>query len=459
MQPDQKHAWLNEGINKTFTALIPMVAESKPRSLSPKTIFTSSSLGVSTNRDAYVYGYNKLALEARVDSFISDYNAEVARWIGSARPKGTDLDNFVKYDKVKWSEHLKKEMAREKYGEFDHTLISFASYRPFSKKWIYYSSLMVDRPGSFEEYFPTPETQIKNRIICLTDSGSEKPFMAMVTNSATDLHFVGSGVATQCFPLYTYALDGKIRRENITDWALTQFRAEYGSDVTKPNIFHYVYALLHHPEYRERYKENLKRELPRVPLVEDVPPAPILGSQTERTRKEGAASTEGAASNAPTSCSGTPELGRGGIFRTFVSAGERLAALHLGYEQADEYPLTWTETEGVPFSWRVTKMRLSGDKTELKVNAGLTLSGIPPEVFQYRLGNRSALEWVLDQYQVTTDKRSGIGSDPNRSDDPEYIVRLVGRVITVSTETVKIVGALPTLGFGAEKKAASSEVS
>jgi predicted helicase len=124
-------------------------------------------------------------------------------------------------------------------------------------------------------------------------------------------------------------------------------------------------------------------------------------------------------------------------------AGEKLAKLHREYEQLDPYALKWIETPDVPLSYRVEKMKLERDKKSLHVNDALTLTDIPPETFEYRLGNRSALEWVIDQYQVSTDKRSGIVSDPNRADDPEYIVRLVGQVVRVSLETAKIVAGLP----------------
>ena len=157
---------------------------------------------------------------------------------------------------------------------------------------------------------------------------------------------------------------------------------------------------MHHPEYRTKFADNLKRELPRIPLAPD--------------------------------------------FFAFAKAGKTLAQLHLDYEKLKAYPLKWIYTEGVPLSYRVEdKMRLSKDKTSLRINPSLTLAGIPPEVFGYRLGNRSALDWVIDQYQVSEDKRSGIRSDPNRADDEEYIVRLVGQVVQVSLETVKIVNGLP----------------
>ena len=175
-------------------------------------------------------------------------------------------------------------------------------------------------------------------------------------------------------------------------------------EITKLDIFHYVYGLLHHPEYRRRYAANLKRELPRIPYAED--------------------------------------------FGAVAGIGRELMGLHVGYESQPEYPLERRETGRL--DWRVDKMSLSKDKTQLKYNEFLTLSGIPAEVFEYRLGNRSALEWVVDQYRVTVDKRSGIRNDPNREDDPEYIVRLIGQVVGVSVETVRLVKALAGLAVLAE---------
>ena len=198
------------------------------------------------------------------------------------------------------------------------------------------------------------------------------------------------------------------RRENITDWALDRFRTHYRDHtITKWDIFHYVYGLLHHSGYRQRYQANLKRELPRIPFAPD--------------------------------------------FRAFAAAGARLAQTHVGYEEQPEYPLTQIETPGRPLDWRVERMRLSKDRTLLTYNGFLTLDGIPAAAFDYRLGNRSALEWIIDQYRVKTDKRSGIVNDPNRGDDPQYILRLIAKVITVSLETVEIVAALPGLGIGKEE--------
>ena len=241
--------------------------------------------------------------------------------------------------------------------------------------------------------------------------------------------------------------DGLNRWENITNWALGYFRKQYGDKkISKWDIFHYVYGVLHHPEYREKYAENLKRELPRIPMAKH--------------------------------------------FRGFAEAGRALARLHVEYEAVEPWPLKFIETGGIartgplahpsaslgtgargsdskagplaygrgsdknrptaqkgvpwlPFTYRVIdKMRLAKDRKSVRVNESLTLGGIPAEAFEYRLGNRSALEWVIDQYRVREDKRSGIRQDPNRDEDEEYIVRLVVRV---SVETVRIVKGLPGL--------------
>lgn len=161
--------------------------------------------------------------------------------------------------------------------------------------------------------------------------------------------------------------------------------------------------MLHHPGYRERYAENLKRDLPRIPLLK---------------RRE--------------------------AFEAAVSVGRALMELHVNYEQQPEYPLRSLEDSAVPYRemLRVEKMRLTPERNAIVVSKGLTLADVPQECFRYRLGNRSALEWVLDQYQVTKDARSGIVSDPNRPDDPEYIVRLLRQVVTVSVETVRLVDEL-----------------
>lgn len=284
--------------------------------------------------------------------------------------------------------------------KFDQVKLRPALYRPFTKTWIYFDHLLNQRRYQQHYIYPTNETENTNRSIALTDLGSEKPFMVLVTSGIVDLHLVGAGCGTQCFPFYAYDEDGGNQRENITDWSLEAFRQQYKPKrINKWDIFHYIYGVLHHPGYREKFADNLKRELPRIPFAKD--------------------------------------------FGAFARAGQELAALHLDYEKLEQFELDWLETPDVPLSYHVEKMKLTKDKTAVIVNPSLMLAGVPPEAFEYRLGNRSALEWVIDQYQVTEDNRSEIRFDPNRADDPEYIVRLVGQVIHVSVETVRIVKSLP----------------
>jgi predicted helicase len=407
LRPSETGDWFAPETASEFSAFPALATKDAKAGRDQRAIFCQFSGGVKTNRDVVVYDFDPGELKTRVEAFLEDYNAEVDRYRrvgGRAR-----MDEFVHYEKVKWSESLKANVRRGIYGTFDASSIRHCLYRPFAVRALYFDELLNERRYQLPQVFPTRDAERENTMIALTTLASEKPFMVLVAKILADIHLVGAGSATQCFPFYIYDQDGTNRRENITDWALAHFRNHYGNKrLTKWDIFHYVYAVLHHPGYRQRYAENLKRELPRIPLAAD--------------------------------------------FRAFASAGEKLARLHLDYEKLDPWPLDWLETPGVPLSYRVEKMRLAKDKRSLVVNASLTLGSIPPEVFEYRLGNRSALEWLIDQYQVSEDQRSGVRSDPNRADDPQYIVRLVGQVVRASVETVAIVETFERSNvFGAGK--------
>jgi len=242
-----------------------------------------------------------------------------------------------------------------------------------------------------------------------------------MTDSLPDLESISKG---QCFPLYFYesavgqqesvfaeataAQEGYVRHDAITDAALDTYRKIYGEPtITKEDLFYYAYGILHSPEYRERFEADLKKELPRIPYAKD--------------------------------------------FHAFSKAGRELGNLHVNYETAPKYPVTVTNTHPTPNSLdalRVTKMRFANknDKSRLKFNAHITINDIPTKAHEYQVNGKSALEWLIDRYQVTTDKKSGIKNDPNEwSDDPCYILDLVQRVITVSVETVRIVNSLPPL--------------
>ena len=332
--------------------------------------------------------------------FIEIYNTTVDRK-RRLDPNGP-VEEFIDTNdpEIKWSHRVKQSLRGLESSRYDESHFRSALYRPFTRKYLYFDHFWNERRYLQYRIFPTADSEMENQLIWLK-VGQEWPMFALMVNRIPEALPQGG---SQCFPFYTYDEDGTNRRENITNWSLTVFRDNY-QDVTieKESIFHYVYGLLHHPAYRDRYRENLKRDLPHIPFAPD--------------------------------------------FWTFAKAGERLAEMHVGYEQQPEYRLNRIENPDEPLNWCVVQMKLSGDKTQIRYNDFLTLDGIPPKAFEYRLGNRSALEWVIDQYRVKTDRRSGIESDPNRADDKQYIVRLIERVITVSLETVAIVEGLPELGI------------
>ncbi len=393
IQPDKKHTWLTDGLHSEFDDFLPLgTKEAKIKNASDEgVIFKWYSGGIKTNRDAWAYNFSQSELANNMQRMIETYNDQVFKWTQQA-DKQTQVDNFVWYDdhKISWSESLKANLKRGKFTKFEINKIRQSLYRPFTKSNLFFDRMFNERVYVFPKIFPTPKTETENKVICCTNH-SQIPFAVQITNCIPDVAVGGRN--GQCFPFYTYDEDGTNRTENITDWALNHWQQHYQDKaITKWALFYYVYALLHHPDYREKYAQNLKRELPRLPLA--------------------------------------PQ------FWDFAHAGKQLADLHLNYEQAKPYPLEEIENPKYPFSLEVDKMRLSKDKTQLIYNNFLTLKGIPKQAFDYKLGNRSALDWIIDQYRIKIDKRSGIVNNPNRLDDEEYIVRLIGQVVFVSVETV-----------------------
>ena len=408
IQPDARYTWLTEGLREDFETFLPIgskQAKTEKGEVSD-VIFHQFSSGVKTNRDAWAINFDEDALSENVIRMIDTYNTQVLKW---QQQTGQDVDDFVAYDseKINWSSGLKQKLISGHIAEFNSERTRQVLYRPFTKSHLYFDRFMAERVYVFPSIFPTPQTETENRVICVNVS-REKPFTCLITDCISEHIMTGGfGSAGQYFPFYIYDEDGTNRRENITGWALAQFREHYKDEtITKWDIFHYTYALLHHPAYREHYQVNLKRDLPHIPYA--------------------------------------PK------FWEFVEAGKRLADIHIHYEDQPQYKLDLIETPDTPLDWRVAQMKFSKDKTQIKYNDFLTLAGIPAEALQYRLGNRSALEWVVDQYRVKTDRRSGIENDPNRADDETYIVDLIRKVISVSLETVKIVEQLSGLDIGAE---------
>lgn len=399
--PDAKHNWLTEGMHDEFETFIPLgTKEAKAaKTAEVETIFKTYSNGLATARDVWAYNFDYKTLVENINRFIDFYDEQVFKWTRSDKQK--KIDEFVAYDtaKIAWSEGLKNNLKAGKTVSFEESKMRMSLYRPFTKQYLYFDRIINERVYVFPSIFPTLKSEHENQTISVGLYG-RKAFSALASDKITNLNFYGD--PQQSFPFYVYSEDGANRRENVTDWALRKFREDYKDDqITKRDIFHYVYAVLHHPVYRAKYAANLKRELPRVPFAPD--------------------------------------------FWAFAEAGDRLAALHVNYESQTPFPLEQVENPDAEFSLRVEKMRLSKDKTELRYNDFLTLKNIPPAVYEYRLGNRSALEWIVEQYQVSTDARSGITNDPNRADDPNYILRLIGQIVSVSVETVGTIKELEKL--------------
>ena len=403
IQPDARHTWLTEGLDPEFETFIPIgsKAAKNRKTQDGEAIFSLYSSGIVTSRDNLVYAFNLPLLQERVHTFIEIYNTTVDQ--KRRHDPKTPVESFINTTdpRIKWSRQVKASLKKLEPSIYEDAHFRTALYRPFCQQYLYFDNFWNEERYQHYRIFPTPETESENRMICVAGIGDRKGFGCLTTNriSTFDLAFEKA----QCFPFYTYNEDGTNRQENITDWALAKFRTHYSDDtISKWDIFHYTYGILHHPLYREKYEMNLKRDLPHIPFAED--------------------------------------------FWEFTEAGAQLADLHLNYESYPKYEkLELQETPNMQVDWRIERMKFSKDKTQIRYNDYLTLDGIPAEAFEYRLGTRSALEWVVDQYRVKVDKRSGIKNDPNCADQPRYIVDLIARVITVSLKTVEIVAGLPTL--------------
>ena len=417
LRPNRHHTWLVSATEEEFESHIPIGSKEAKRTKTekPETIFKTYSGGIKTHRDVYVYDYEYDSLAKRARQFIENYNAEVDRY-QRQNPKPENVDDFVDYDKIKWGMSLKQHLKRGNYAKHSLDKIRTTLYRPFTKKYLFFDRILCEVVYQQPYFYPNEQAEVENQIIICSDvSYRANTFSALISDVIPDVHLCASVDSHQCFPFYVYDADGGNRKENITDWALARFRSHYKDEsISKWDIFYYVYGILHHPGYRSRYAIDLKRQLPRIPFARR--------------------------------------------FRAFSQAGKTLAGLHLDYETSERYELDWQASQK-SISYRVDKMLPQNKRKSkvgytvydrLKVNGSLTLRGIPERAFAYRLGNRSALDWIVDQYRVKTDKRSGIVHNPNGwSDDERYIVNLVERVIGVSLRTVEILDELAKIPFGA----------
>ncbi|MBF6446581.1 DEAD/DEAH box helicase [Nocardia elegans] len=399
-------------------------------------VFEVHSGGLKTNRDAWVYNYSHSRIESNVRSMIKFYNSQVGEFVDKhgARPlvdRKKLVDDFVVNDpaQISWSGSLKGELAAGRAIGFDAEGIRTSTYRPFDREHVYFDKVLNERRYQLPLAFPTKHHS--NIGIYQVGAGSAVPFSVIMTRDLPNLHVTGAGSGGQFFPRFTYAkpdsddgaLDfvvgenavdewGYCRVDNITDAILRHYQESLGDEVSKDDIFYFVYGLLHSRSYREQYAADLKKVLPRIP---------------------------------------TPEVRAD--FDAYSQAGRDLETLHTDYEDANPYPLdVQVKSNADPSdreTWRVQKMRWRSktDHSAIIYNSNVTISGIPEEAERYVLGSRSALQWVIERYQVKTDPASKIINDPNdwcdEHDDPTYIVDLIRKVTTVAVETMKIVDGLP----------------
>lgn len=427
--PNEHGDWLNKR-SEQFKLYTPLEPEKK-FGKGNKSFFEGFSLGLGTNRDAWVYNSSLVELQANITKTIDFYNQQVESY--KTAKQEMSLDNFLadKRDstKIVWTDTLIRDLQKGIKYDIDTSRYTVGMYRPYFKQALYQDRILNHRVYQIPRLFPT--SNHRNLVICVSGVGASKDFSTLITDCIPDLQLQFNG---QCFPLYWYDdstadiadlfsaqqsdADRYVRRDGVTDWILSTARKQYGSRVTREDIFYYVYGILHAPDYRTTFAADLKKSLPRLPLVE------------------------------------SPD-----DFWAFSRAGRSLAELHLGYEHVEPYAgchtVNSTTSEDEAINYRVEKMRFgkldskTADKSIIHYNAGITIENIPLEAYDYVVNGKSAIEWVMERYAVKTDPTSQITNDPNdwcrEHDDPKYIYNLLLRIITVSLETMKIVRSLPKL--------------
>ncbi len=440
--PNKHHDWINQR-SEVFLDYLPLgVKENKRNKRTVDSVFTLYSRGVATSRDAWVYNFCKETLSNNMQKTISFYNSEVERYRLACEEKREnerpEIKDFIHYDAttMSWDREIRNDLRLLKTGQYHDSKIRTGIYRPFTKQQFYFDDQFNNMVCLQPKFFPTPNTQ--NLAICVSGIGASKDFSALMVDTMPDLNCLDAG--TQCFPRYHYlsadeqekqaSLDmGETKHprvDNIPQETVTRFQEQYrNSAIDADAIFYYVYGLLHSPDYKTRFAADLKKMLPRIPLVD------------------------------------SPE-----DFRRFSEAGRALADLHVGYENIERWPLTiridknqqekdnqHTEqgSQDDETLYQVKKMTFGGsarppDKTTIRYNDHITIEAIPPDAYRYIVNGKSAIEWIMERYQVTQHKESKIINDPNKwSDDPRYILELLGKVVTVSMKTVEIISGLPEL--------------
>ena len=395
LSPDYKSNWLNQS-DTDFDSLLPLADRQTKLAKTvsdEQSVFGLYSLGVVTNRDDWAWDPSAPALAKKMSAFISIYQREMSRY-KLEQPEGNQVSDWVDRT-IKWTSELEAHLSNGDILKFDRRRITPGLFRPFVAKQCYYSPIVTHRRYQMPQIFPH-DISTNNRIISFCVN--HRDFYVLAADRVVDLHFTGD---TQCLPLYRYT-DTSHRVSNITEWGLGQFREHYDEEsITAEDIFAYTYAALHDPAYRETYAVDLRQEFPRLPFHED--------------------------------------------FAMWVRLGQELLDLHIGFEDAEPFVLERVDKDGEP-----GKAALKADKARstIVLDNKTMLTGVPVEAWDYRLGSRSALEWVLDQYKERTPRDPTIRERFNTyrfADHKEKVIDLLQRVCTVSVETVRIVNQLNLL--------------
>lgn len=423
LSPNEHSDWINQRNNK-FSEFMPL-APDKKFDAKTKSVYYITTSGLATSRDAWCYNSSKNKVSENIKKSLSFFN-EQSKEFAVQRQKNPTLkvEDFIDLDatKISWDRQQKKDIANSKLYLFEGSSIIQALYRPFYKQWGYFNRQFNNCVYQLPILFPTRD--IHNLAIIVTGVGASKDFSVLMTDSLPNYHTLDTDV---CFPLYWYEETKQektlfdslaepenefyARRDAISDFALNLARQQYGGKTTKKDIFYYVYGFLHNPDYRTEFAADLKKMLPRIPFV----------------------------SNST-------------VFWKYVKAGRELADLHLHYEDhTHEAGVTVNINNAVYDNFEVTKMRFpsKGDKSTIIYNPYITITDIPAEAYEYVVNGKSAIEWIMERYQITTHKESGIVNDPNdwahEHNKPRYILDLLLSVIAISVKTVQIVKELPNV--------------
>ena len=412
LQPNEHGDWLSMR-NDVFDTFIPLEPEKK-LNLNSHTFFVQYGVGINTARDAWSYNFSKEKLSVNMARMISNYNDEVNKIKTNT---SNSLDNDPQ--KVSWSVNLKQDAFKLKQHKFNNKEIVISPYRPYCKQYLYFDKPFIERPGVNSSFYPNEI--LENITICISPSQNDG-LSLLISKNLTNLHFNGD---TQCFPLYFYEENNSIqkgmfdtdesskftRRDAISDFILERAKKQYGKNVTKEDIFYYVYGFLHSKEYRVTFANDLKKMLPRLPLLDDVRD-----------------------------------------FWAFSKAGRKLADLHLNYESVTPHKEVKVTGDDGKF-YTVEKMRLpkKEEKDTIIYNSKIILSNIPANAYEYVINGKSAIEWIMERYKITPHTESGITNNPNdwaaEVGKPRYILDLLLSIINVSVQTVDIVNSLPKVNF------------